>query len=804
MSDAWVLTYDGFDPSQESQREALCALGNGRFVTRGAAEEAEAGDTHYPGTYVAGGYNRLVSEVAGRSVANEDLVNFPNWLPLTFRPEDGDWLHPGTVELLEQRWRLDMRAAVLHRHLRVRDPQGRETTVVSRRIVSMRCGRLAAIDYCITPENWEGGIRIRSELDGAVTNAGVARYRQLANHHLEVLETGTVAPEGTFLLVQTRQSRFLVAQAARTRLYRGEERIHPHRHILDDRRQRIGEELRTTVARGETLRVEKLVALETARDRGAGDVGMEARLRVDAAPSFERLLSAHRLAWQALWRRYDVQIGNDDNDGQLDREQLILRLHIFHLLQTLSPHSAALDVGAPARGLHGEAYRGHVFWDELFIFPFYNMRAPAITRSLLLYRFHRLDAARTIAREAGYDGALFPWQSSSDGREATQQLHLNPMSGQWDPDWSHLQRHVNAAIAYNVWQYWQATGDRDFLVEYGAEMLLEIARFWASLAHWNEQRARYEITGVMGPDEYHEKYPDAETGGLRNNAYTNVMAVWCLLRALDAIDVLGPSRRAELLEMVRIGAEDIARWRDITHRMLIPFHGAGIISQFEGYEHLEEFDWQAYRTKYDNIERLDRILRAEKDTADRYKVSKQADVNMLFYLLGRDELHDIFQRLGYTLDPEMIQRSIEYYMQRTAHGSTLSKVVFASVIHHLDCDRGFDLFSEALRSDVDDLQRGTTGEGIHLGAMAGTVVILLHRYGGVHLRPDGVCFEPHMPAHLVRLQFRVCWHSRWLDVVLTPGALTVTADADLPEPVPVNVRGEWRNAEPGRRLEFAL
>jgi alpha,alpha-trehalase len=261
---------------------------------------------------------------------------------------------------------------------------------------------------------------------------------------------------------------------------------------------------------------------------------------------------------------------------------------------------------------------------------------------------------------------------------------------------------------------------------------------------------------------------------------------------------------AELLELLRIADTDIARWRDITQRMFIPFHGNGIISQFEGYEDLEELNWEVYRAKYHNIERLDRILRAEEDTADRYKVSKQADVNMLFYLLGRNELRDIFQRLGYTIGPEVIQRSIEYYMERTSHGSRLSKVVFASVIHHLDCDRGFELFSEALRSDVDDVQQGTTGEGIHLGAMAGTVLILLHRYGGVHLGPDGVCFEPRMPAHLVRLRFRVCWHARWLDVVLTPRALTVTADADILEPVPVSIRGEWRSAQPGQTLEVIL
>jgi len=802
--DPWVLAYDGFDPEQEGLREALCALGNGIFVTRGAAEEADADGVHYPGTYMAGGYNRLASEVAGRTVVNEDLVNLPNWLPLSFRPDDGDWLDLARVEILSYRQELHLRDAVLLRRFRVRDAKGRVTAVATRRIVSMAAPNLAAIDYRITPENWSGTLHIRSELDGSVVNAGVARYRQLANRHLEVLATGAVAPEGVYLLVQTTQSRIQVAEAARTRLYRGAERVEPERRLSEPRPARVGEELRVEAIRGQTLRVEKVIALYSSRDRGISEPGAEARMQIGAAPGFEDLFAAHRLAWHALWRRYDIEIDERASQDGPTRVQLILRLHILHLLQTISPNTVGLDVGAPVRGLHGEAYRGHVFWDELFILPFYSLRTPAITRSLLLYRYHRLGSARELARQEGYLGAMYPWQSGSDGREATQQIHLNPLSGRWDPDWSHLQRHVNAAIVHNIWRYYEATGDREFLLDYGAEMVLEIARFWASIADWNAERGRYEITGVMGPDEYHEKYPGATTGGLANNAYTNVMAVWCLLRALDVLAEVGETRRAELMARLDLTAEDLERWDHITRAMVIPFHGDGILSQFEGYEALEEFDWEGYRARYGNIERLDRILKAEGDTPDRYKVSKQPDAMMLFYLLEGRELREIFRRLGYPFDESLVRRTIAYYMERTSHGSTLSKMIIASVMHRLDREEGYRLFRDALRSDVDDIQRGTTPEGIHLGAMAGTVATVLQRYAGVELRRDGVRFAPEPPEPLRHLRFRVQWRGRWVDIDLTHERLRVLADRDLPEPLPVAVREVWYRIEPGAVLDVPL
>jgi alpha,alpha-trehalase len=667
---------------------------------------------------------------------------------------------------------------------------------------------LAAIDYRITPENWDGGLRVRSEIDGSVRNTGVARYRQLASRHLEVVGRGSVSPEGVYLVARARQSRFEVGLAARTCIRDGGdlpdgcEPAGLRRRILDDRPDRVGEEIRVEAVRGETIRVEKVVALFASNDRGIGEPGLEARNAVRAAGDFETLLAAHRRAWQALWRRYDVEIGDEGSSGGLAREQLTLRLYVFQVLQTVSPHTVGLDVGAPARGLHGEAYRGHVFWDEMFILPFYNLREPAITRSLLLYRYYRLDSARQLAAEAGHTGAMYPWQSSHDGREATQQLHLNPVSGEWGPDWSHLQRHVDAAIVYNTWHYWQATGDREFLRDFGAEVVLEIARFWANLATWNDERRRYETLDVMGPDEYHEKYPDAESGGLRNNAYTNVMASWCLRRAVDVLDAVGDSRRGELVAALGITDEEIARWTDVADGMLVPVLADGVIEQFEGYAELEPFDWDGYREKYEDIERLDRILKAEGDTPDRYQVSKQADATMLFHLFSVDELQELLGRMGYAFDRDVMVRTIEYYRTRTSHGSTLSKLVFASVMHHLDGEVSYPLFLEALRSDIDDVQGGTTPEGIHLGLMAGVVGMVLRRFAGVELLPDGVRLTPCVPPRLDRIRCCIRWRGRWLDLDVSTDHVRVTADGDGPEPVPVCVGGTWREVAPGGTLEL--
>jgi alpha,alpha-trehalase len=461
-------------------------------------------------------------------------------------------------------------------------------------------------------------------------------------------------------------------------------------------------------------------------------------------------------------------------------------------------------VGVPARGWHGEAYRGHIFWDEMFIFPFFNLQRPVLAASLLEYRHVRLDAARRAAREAGYEGAMFPWQSGSNGREETQQLHLNPKSGRWLPDHSHLQRHVNVAIAYNVWQHYMVTGSIGFLRFVGAELLIEIARFWASLATWNATETRYEILGVMGPDEYHEAYPDADRPGLNNNTYTNVMVVWVLQRALEALEDLPPHYRQELVQELSIRDDELDRWRDITRKMKVVFHADGTLTQFEGYEDLLEFDWEGYRERYGDIARLDRLLEAEGDSPNRYKLSKQADVLMLLFLLSRSELLELLAGLGYQVSEEQLARTVDYHLERTSHGSTLSGVVSAWVLARYQPEEAWRFLQHALESDVADVQGGTTAEGIHLGAMAGTVDIVLRCLAGLRPRGEVLRFDPALPLQVKQLKFSLHYRGHRVDVTLDEDRLEVGSRPGHARPIKVLVRDQTVELAPGGRHEFPL
>jgi trehalose/maltose hydrolase-like predicted phosphorylase len=488
-----------------------------------------------------------------------------------------------------------------------------------------------------------------------------------------------------------------------------------------------------------------------------------------------------------------------------DRVQLLIRLHISHVLQVCSPHTADLDAGVPARGLNGEAYRGHVFWDELYIYPFLNYRLPEITRELLMYRYRRLDKARAAAKEAGYRGAMYPWQSGSDGKEETQIVHLNPRSGQWDRDLSHNQRHVNAAIFFNIWRYYQTTGDFEFLLGHGAEMMLEIVRFWSSMASFNPDRKRYEIHGVMGPDEFHEKYPGSQEEGLRNNAYTNVMVGWMCQTSQEVLDLLPERRRRSLCAKIGLSDNEVQMWKDMSHRMFVPFHGDGIISQFEGYEELEELDWEAYRTKYGNIQRLDRILRAEGDTPDRYKLSKQADALMLFFLFSEKELRRLFERLGYEYASDTASKNVAYYEPRTTHGSTLSFVVHAAILADLDPERAWEMFMTALESDVGDIQGGTTQEGIHMGVMAGTLDLIQRGYVGAEIRDSILYFSPKPNDRLDGLSLPMRFRGTSVEVTLKEGRLAVATQTDgFNRAIKVGIGDEVREIKDEERYTFSL
>jgi len=272
---SWSLVYDEFDPETESLREALCTLGNWYFATRGAAPESEAGAVHYPGTYLAGGYNRLKTEIAGRVVENEDLVNMPNWLLTRFRPEDGDWFNLQSVDILFYRQELNMKEGLLSRTVKFRDKQDRETTLIQRRFVHMDRMHLAALETTIIPENWAGRVLVLSGLDGSVINAGVERYQPLNSKHLEPVANEAADRQTVSLLVETTQSRLRVAQAARTRVYSEAQRIEVERRLVEHPGC-IGQEFFIDVAKKKPVTIEKIVSFFTSRDFAMSEPALDA------------------------------------------------------------------------------------------------------------------------------------------------------------------------------------------------------------------------------------------------------------------------------------------------------------------------------------------------------------------------------------------------------------------------------------------------------------------------------------------------------------------------------------------------
>jgi trehalose/maltose hydrolase-like predicted phosphorylase len=333
-------------------------------------------------------------------------------------------------------------------------------------------------------------------------------------------------------------------------------------------------------------------------------------------------------------------------------------------------------------------------------------------------------------------------------------------------------------------------------------MFLEIARFFGSLAQYDHALDRYRLRGVVGPDEFHTRYPGAEEPGIDDNAYTNVMAVWVLERARTLLRLLPAARRDELTEALGLGTEETERWEHIAHRLYVPFHEDGVISQFAGYEELEELDWEDLRARHRDIRRLDRILEAEHDDVNRYKASKQADVLMLFYLLSAGELRGILDRLGYTWDTASIPETVDYYLARTSHGSTLSAVVHASVLARAHRGEALRYFLEALRSDVADVQGGTTAEGVHLAAMAGSLDVLQRCFAGVEMHGDVLHLNPYWPSELGWLRFSMTYREHALDVEIAADQVRVSAGPGGQSPIRVRCRGGSAVLAPGGRVTF--
>ncbi|MBU1820851.1 MAG: glycoside hydrolase family 65 protein [Bacteroidetes bacterium] len=796
----WSIRYDHYDATDEDRREALFALGNGYVVSRAATPESSEDRLHYPGTYRVGCYNRLTTTIEGRDVENESLVNLPNWLLLRIRIEDEDWFSMEEVEILDYRQELHMDHALLERSFRFKTKQGRICQLYEKRFVSMAQEHLLLLQQEITAENWSGTLEICSGLDGAVRNNNVARYAPFSKHHLETLSADRIGKECLELISKTVQSGIEIALLARTRLWRQEELVPVQRTVHTGQNQ-ISQRMQIRLEEGQKIRIEKIVALYTSHDNAIANGRIAAQEALAEAQNFDTLFEKHSAAWKKLWQRCILNVSSE--------EQLpLFRLHIFQILQNISPHTTDMDVGVPPSGWQGEEYHGQIFWDEMFIFPFLAYRFPTIARSLLLYRYRRLNAARKLASDAGYRGAMYPWRSASNGREETPLLQYNLYSGHWMEDYTYLQHHIGAIIAYSISNYVEVTGDKLFWAEYGAEMLFEIARFWASLAQYNPDLDRYEIKGVVGPDEHHTHYPGANPEnpterGINNNSYTNVMAAWTLMRAGQMYHLLSQQQQEELRATIQLDANELAQWEEISCKMRLVFMENGALDQFEGFSSLKDFDLDAFRQQWGD-QRVDWRLEAEGDDINRYQLSKQADTSLLLYLFTPTELQSILQHMGYSMNEQQMIKTIEYQIEHNANESSLSRIVHAGALAHFDLNASWDLFQVAQQIDLSPTEHDDSSEGIHLGAMGGTLGVLQHHYAGIEVKEDTLTFNPNLPEALKEVSMDLIFRGVSLSCHIGPDQLCVESTDQQADAVNICLGQTTRLLRGGERFCFQV
>ncbi|MBL1226792.1 glycoside hydrolase family 65 protein [Enterococcus sp. BWR-S5] len=764
---SWTLVYHDFRQGKdEYAAEALLTTGNGFIGLRGTTPEMRITDDTYPATYLAGLYNTAVSTVEGQDIKNEDFVNAPN-LQYIAVAVDGEVLSfsEDTVKFFKRT--LDMRTGLFEATGVFESASGKQVRIVSRRVVSMANMHEYSLSYQVTPLNFSGTITFLTEADGSVFNYNVARYRSLTKEHLTVLETAAEQSKSR-LVAKTMDSDITIIQEAQ--LFSSELDLSALQTELTE--EKVIQSVAVEAVAGQSYTLEKSTAIHVYNKE---EQQLHYSFEHFEIADFSEIYEASAKVWAGYWQEAAMSV-----EGDMMSEKM-LHLHTYHMLVSGSPTAnPSLDVSITARGLHGEAYRGHIFWDELFILPFYIIHFPEIARQSLMYRYNRLSAAKADAKKAGYQGAMFPWQSGLDGTEQSQELHLNPISGEWGEDHSRLQRHVSLAIAYNVWLYNMNTEDQEFMVHYGIELLMEISKFWLSIAAYDEQKQRYSISGVMGPDEFHEAYPESEKGGLTDNAYTNMMVVWLfeeiekLYASYDADELVAVQKKVGLTN------DDLAQMNQIRQELNLEIDAQGVIAQYDGYFDLKEVDFEYYREKYGNIYRMDRILRAEGHSADDYKVAKQADSLMIFYNFRKETVDRILADLGYELPADYLEKNLDYYLSRTSHGSTLSRIVHAQLASIVeDKELSWQLYQEALYSDYQDIQGGTTAEGIHAGVMAATLFITLTTFAGIDIRQKALEIHPQLPEKWQKLTFRLNIRNVHYQVMIDKEKICIEADQSV-------------------------
>ncbi len=698
MSDRWIISEDSFEPHKQHHHETIFTIGNGYLCTRGAFEEGYPDDRR--ATFIHGVFDEA-------PIVFTELANAPDWLPVTvYLNEERFSLDTGTIESFRRA--LDLRTGLLTRTVRWRSPSGMAATLTFERFASLADEQLLYLRCRVTPE-FAGTVEFRLGLNGNTHNEGLVHWKWLAQGKQD---------SAIYLHNRTRRSGTEICTAMQVTDVLGRELLRQEWDVQNAPTLMVQVE----AVPGQTVGIDKRVTVFTSHD-------VVRKSLLQRVSTWEAALEANEQAWAEEWKRSDVIIEGDDE------AQIAIRFNLFQMLIAAPRHDDWVSIGA--KSLSGFGYRGHAFWDtEIFMLPLFTYTAPHIARNLLNYRYHNLPGARRKAEANGFEGAQFPWESADTGDEVTPTwvTHFadhTKLVRIWTGD---IEIHISADIAHAAYQYWQATGDDDWFIEKGMELMLDTARFWASRAEWNAELNRYEYNDVIGPDEYHEH--------VDNNAYTNRLAQWNLRMALELLEWLkqhAPEKASELIEQLDLTEERLNHWRAVSEKIYLHIEPNGLIEQFEGYYQRKDVDLAALEPRTKSAQEIFGI-----EGCNETQILKQPDVLMLQYIL-RDHYSDESVRVNY-----------DYYQPRTDHtyGSSLGP----SIMTIMACDVGkpddaYEHFMRAVRADLRDV-RGNAGDGIHAASAGGTWQAIVFGFGGLRITAEGWTTQPRLPHHWRRLAFK--------------------------------------------------
>lgn len=696
----WFLIENGVDPAREREIESLFAVGNGYLGLR--ASIVEGSRFSHPSTFVAGLF-------VPDSVTGSRLAILPDLMHIEIRVEQ-QLLSLEAGRTLEHRRYLDLRQGVLWRDWRQQDPSGRVTRLRFSQLASLADRHVLFQSVAIVTENYAGRI--------SLTARPCASGRAPTDVEQVICEPGALVmnvPGKKIGIATTWQVENVTSMRSR------------HEVKSDGRELQWSWE----APMGQMIRLDRLFVVFTSRE--VASPATAARDRLASIGAFQTIAAAHVRAWCRRWEESEVRILGDHE------AQRALRFASYHLIA--AANSADERVSIAARGLTGEAYRGHVFWDtEIYMLPFYVLTDPSTARALLMYRYHTLEAARRKARDHGYEGALYAWESAETGEEATPERVFLPDGRTIAIQTGECEHHISADIAYAIWHYWRATADNAFMLKAGAEILVETARFWVSRARI-EDDGRAHIRRVIGPDEYHELVDD--------NAYTNVMAASSLEYAADAADILGrehPGEWQRLSCRIGLAGQEVRAWRTKAAALVTGFDPeTNLFEQFAGYFQLEEIDLPA---QGNSVTPIDTRLGPER--IRRSKVLKQADVVALSVLLWDKWPLAVHEA------------NFRYYEPRTAHGSSLSPAFHALVAARLgDRSMAQAYFRQAAEIDLAN-NMGNAAGGVHMGALGALWQATVFGVAGLRLSENGITLDPHLLPGWAELTFPVQWRGRLL------------------------------------------